>query len=64
MVLRLDEEIDNADWTKGTWDLPYKDVESLRAFLKRSGMSVAHFKTLPVYRRNVVKRAFRWLRGL
>lgn len=64
MILRLDEDLDNADWTKGTWDLPYKDVESLRAFLKRSGMSVEHFKTLPIYRFNVRKKNYRWLRSL
>lgn len=60
--INLDEDPNNADWTKRTWDLPCNDIESLRKFLKGMGMSAEHFKKLPVYRFNVDKLP--WLREL
>lgn len=56
----LDEE--NADWTKRTWDLPTDLAEFLRG-LEQTGMSVAEFKTLPVYRFNL-KTGPSWLKDL
>jgi hypothetical protein len=59
----IDARLENADWTKGTWDMPDVDtVEKLRARLKAQGMSVPHFKTLPVFQRN--KDKLPWLREL
>lgn len=58
----LDADPDNADWTKGTWDLPVHDVESLRAYLAAQRRTVAAFKRLPIYRMNVKKLP--WLRDL
>jgi hypothetical protein len=61
-VIRVDALLDNADWTKGTWDLPIDNVADLRAYLKATKVSVAAFKALPVYRRNL--RTQPWLAGL
>ena len=58
----IDADLDNADWTKRTWDLPYHNAEDLRAHLKAVGQTVAEFKRLPVYRFNVDK--LEWLRDL
>lgn len=60
-VIHADDEIENADWTKTAWDLP-TDKAGLLTFLKASGVSVAEFKTWPVYRWNVDKMA--WLKDL
>lgn len=61
-TLDLDADLDNADWTKRTWDLPCADEEELREFLARRGMTVRAFKRLPVYRFNRDKLP--WLRRL
>jgi hypothetical protein len=62
MVINIDADPTNADWTKQTWDLGVDNVADLRKLLKQQGTTVAHFKTLPVYQRNVKKLP--WLRGL
>jgi len=62
MALMPDQQLHNADWTKQSWDLPWRNVEDARAALEARGMSVAHFKTLPVYRLNVDRVP--WLREL
>lgn len=47
MIINLDENLENADWTKkNSWDLPYKSEEELKAGL---GDSYEHFKGLPAY---------------
>ena len=44
-----DADLRNADWTKATWDLPpYKSPEFM-ALLQRLGITLAKFKTLPVF---------------
>jgi hypothetical protein len=63
-VIDLDGDIQNADWIKTTWDLPYQDAESLRAGLEAEGTDVEHFKTLPVFLHNVDKPGFEWLNEL
>ena len=60
----IDADPMNADWTKQSWDLPYRDAKSLRAYLEASGQTVEHFKTLPVYRLNVNKPGMEWLKEL
>lgn len=43
----IDADLDNADWTKRTWDLPYKSEEELKEDL---GDEYENFTKLPVYR--------------
>lgn len=50
MTIDLDAKVQNADWTKVKPDLGVTNAAELRAELARQGMSVEHFKTLPVYR--------------
>ena len=61
MAINIDADLENADWTKSTWDLPTEEVE-FRAWLAQSGMTVAQFKSLPVYKSNRGK--FPWLDNL
>lgn len=49
-IPNLDEDLENADWTKRTWDLPKFGSKEFDQFLSASGMTLDHFKTLPVYR--------------
>lgn len=47
--LDIDADLDHADWTKTTWNLPpYKSPEFMEQF-----PDLAHFRTLPVYRHAV-----------
>jgi hypothetical protein len=55
VVLDLDANPLNADWTKRSWDIPASTVEELRAWIKASGRTVEEFKRLPVYRWNVAR---------
>jgi len=48
MTINIDADSSNADWTKTTPDLQMSGPE-LVAFLKETGTTVEHFKTLPVY---------------
>ena len=50
----IDADLSDADWIKQRWprDLP-RSKSGLLAALKRMGMTVAHFKRLPLYKRNV-----------
>lgn len=57
-MTNLDAELHNADWSKTRrLDLPdllaADDVEELRQRLRAEGVTVEHFKTLPVYLENV-----------
>lgn len=62
MTIDLDSDVANADWTKRyTWDLP-TTADGLLAYLGQIGMSVEHFKTLPVY--TVNQHRFAWLADL
>lgn len=61
-VLNLDDDDDNANWTKRSWDLDVYNVDDLRALLDRMGVSVADFKRKLVYRANVDKLP--WLKKL
>jgi len=49
-IPNLDEDLENADWTKRTWDLPAYGSKEFDEFIATSGMTLDHFKTLPVYR--------------
>lgn len=53
-----DESVENADWTKQSWDLPIETIEELREWIEARGMTVAQFKRLPVYQLNVERVAF------
>lgn len=62
-MLDLDANIENSDWTKRfAWDIPATNADELLAYLAQVGMSVEHFKTLPVYRYNAI--AIPWLATL
>jgi len=53
MVFNIDANLENADWTKRTWDLPeYKSYEFYR-LLKSMNMTLEQFKKLPVYKWNL-----------
>ena len=53
MVFNIDANLENADWTKRTWDLPeYKSDEFYR-LLKSMNMTLGQFKKLPVYKWNL-----------
>ena len=62
MTVYLDEDLDNADWTKRTWDLDIDNIDDLKAYLKRNNTSITSFKLLPVYKMNVDK--IPWLKEL
>lgn len=49
--VNIDADPENADWIKaGAWDLPkYGSVEFFK-YLNFVGMTLEHFKTLPVYK--------------
>ena len=61
-VLEVDRAIENADWTKQSWDLGIDNVPDLLAFLESTGTTVEEFKQLPVYKLNVDKLP--WLKEL
>jgi len=50
MVLNIDAALENADWTKTTWDLPKYKSKKFMDWLKFSGMTLTQFKKLPVYK--------------
>jgi len=52
-MINIDEILNNADWTKRTWDLPkYKSKEFMK-LLKFNKMTLEHFRTLSVYKWNI-----------
>ncbi|MBC7341120.1 MAG: hypothetical protein H5U02_01475 [Clostridia bacterium] len=68
-VVNLDECIENADWTKRTWDLHgINSKEDLYRWLGegQEGFEerLENFKRLPVYRWNKDKPGFEWLKDV
>jgi len=51
MIFCLDEDIENADWTKQSWDLPPYKSEEFNKVVKDLG----EFRKLPIYRNAVEK---------
>lgn len=52
-MINLDNNLENSDWIKRSWDLPYKTVEEVisnRAPLHEQVAEVKLFMSLPVYR--------------
>lgn len=49
MPLEPDKDLKNADWPKRTWNLPPYKSKEFYEILEFSGMTLKHFKTLPVY---------------
>ena len=49
-IENLDVDLENADWTKTTWDLPEFGSDKFNVWLEKSGTTLEHFKTLPVYK--------------
>jgi hypothetical protein len=63
--ISIDANIDNADWTKQTWDFPFmRSVDDLRRWLHESGRTVEGFKQMPVYKHAIRKGYPPWLREL
>jgi len=52
-ALNIDAILENADWTKRSWDLPKYKSEEFYSWLKFSGMTLEQFKKLPVYKWNL-----------
>jgi len=52
-ILNIDANIENADWTKQTWDLPKYKSKEFMDWLKSSGMTLTQFRKLPVYKINL-----------
>lgn len=52
-VLNIDAILENADWTKQSWDLPKYKSKEFYDWLKFSGMTIEQFKKLPVYKLNL-----------
>lgn len=65
-LLAIDENLDDADWTKQTWDLLHiRSREDLDALLAAWGITLAEFYRLPVYRHALVKGTLPdWLRSI
>lgn len=53
MVINIDENLENADWSKKYWDLPEYKSEEFYQLLKFMNMSLEQFKKLPVYKWNL-----------
>ena len=52
-MINIDKNIEDADWTKRTWDLHnVKTKTQLLRLLKLFDISLDHFKTLPIYKHN------------
>ena len=49
IILYPDEDLQNADWTKQTWDLPEYGSDEFNEFLVHNGITLEQFKKLPVY---------------
>jgi len=60
-LVNIDARIENADWTKKTWDLP-QSKDELLDHLAFSGQTVETFKALPAYALN--KDKLDWLKTL
>ena len=54
-MLNIDENIEDADWIKQTWDLPEYGSKEFQKYLKFSGKTLEQFKKLPVYKMAVKK---------
>lgn len=51
--VNLDEDPDNADWTKQEWDLPFPpdpSDERFRKWLAAQGLTFEEFQRLPAWR--------------
>ena len=66
MTIRPDEQLENADWTKQTFDiLGFASADEMRAWIEASGLTVEEFKRLPAFRAAVASaRAPEWLTDL
>lgn len=53
-----DEPLENADWTKKTWDLPPYNSREFLDQLKFMGMTLEQFKKLPVYKARAIKKSY------
>jgi len=52
-IINIDANLENADCTKMTWDLPKYKSKKFYKLLKFMGMTLTQFKKLPVYKWNL-----------
>jgi len=54
IVFSPDALLENADWTKRTWDIHgFNSAEEFRKYLEKTGSSVEKFKKLPAYKATI-----------
>jgi len=53
MIINIDANLENADWSKKTWDLPEYKSDEFFQLLKSMNMTLEQFKKLPVYKWNL-----------
>mgnify|MGYP001612888692 FL=1 len=62
-MINIDADINNADWSKQTWDLlNISNKQELLEYLEKTNKSLEDFKKLPAYKFNVDK--IDWLREI
>jgi len=49
-MYNIDANLEDADWTKRTWDLPKFGSDEFNQFLKDSNQTLEQFKKLPIYK--------------
>lgn len=54
--ISLDKDLHNADWTKQSWDAAPPGSSELKRYLRASGMTIAKFKQLPIFRHELKRR--------
>jgi hypothetical protein len=61
----MDDRLENADWTKRTWDCLFiTSVEQLRTRLRGKGRTVEEYKRLPVYKWAIINDDPPWMKDL
>lgn len=55
-ILYPDADIENADWTKTSWDLPPYGSPEFNGWLKSTSTDLEHFKKTPVYQHMIQKQ--------
>lgn len=53
MMINIDANLNNADWTKHSWDLPPYKSKEFMDFLKFADWTLEEFKHLPIYKHAV-----------
>lgn len=54
-MIYVDENLNNADWIKLSWNLPIYKSEQFYRFIKVKKMNIEQFRKLPVYKNAVIE---------